>query len=113
MASSPIETDLRHLLGDEDAFRFFENFAGCRVYIPWKWEVLHADLSEVLTEGAIKKLSADYGGTYIACPMARDFRALQYLGLKMSYRQIALRLGMTENGVYKIKARLEDLGYKF
>lgn len=90
-------------LGDEGFFALVEAHAGMRLYVPA--DPGRSELPQTIGFDNAARLSKLYPGGYIRVPLAREFRALRYREAGLGNRDIARRLGLTENGVEKLMKR--------
>ena len=96
----------RRALGDEAYLRLLESYGGCRLAVPF--DPARSKLSHAIGIDAARKMAAAFGGDYITIPLDRPFRAIALRERGHSARQIALALGVTENGVSRLFWRLRD-----
>nr|WP_286089337.1 sigma factor-like helix-turn-helix DNA-binding protein [Rhizobium skierniewicense] len=80
-----------------------EAHAGVRLYIAA--DPARSELPATIGVDAAHRLAKAYPGGYIRVPLAREFRARRYVDEKMSNRDIARRLGLTESGVERLLKR--------
>lgn len=99
---------LRDLLGEESFVRFCQAFGGTRVYVPLKVK-RGGDIVRAIGEEAARRLVDARAAEWIRVPLARRDRALFYYSRNMSQADIALKLGITENGVQKLLYREPEL----
>jgi hypothetical protein len=108
MSEELIFDDLLEMLGEAGVLRLVEAYAGLRQFIPKDPE--NSDVTARLGIEITTLLAKAYGGNTIPVPLARTFRARIYRDSGMSNREIAARLGLTENGVQKIFIREKKAG---
>ena len=89
------------LIGPERTLDLLENFAGQRIYVP-RQVVGDTTLATALGVEAARIISAEYGGDYLKVPIAREWRVLVYKSRRMSYRDIAKKVGCGEDNVWRI-----------
>lgn len=75
-------------------------FGGTRVYVP-KAPNQASPLVQAIGREAALALAAAYGGEELKIPIARHWRILCLKQQGLSYRQIALELGIIEDTVWK------------
>ena len=92
------------VIGEAAAVALAEECAGVRLYVPAKVTDDHV-ITRAIGRAAAEKLSAFYSPTTIHVPLLRRLRAERLRQAGLSNAKIAVRLGMTENGVEKIFAR--------
>jgi hypothetical protein len=83
----------------EAALALIEAHGGTAVYVPHKSE--SSALAETIDGELIARLQKRYAGDWMRVPLALAWRIQIYRGRDMTIRDIARRLTMTENGVYK------------
>jgi hypothetical protein len=83
----------------EAALALIEAHGGTAIYVPQRHE--KSDLRDTLDAGLIERLRQRYAGDWMRVPQAKAWRVQVYRGRGMTIRDIALRLTMTESGVYK------------
>lgn len=105
MADESLTAELRALIGDDDFIRLTERHGGTRLYMPARAQ----DTAIAgLDPKSLANLRDRFGGSYIRVPLAREIRARHYRQTAMSNAQIARRLGITETGVDKLFARMDN-----
>jgi len=92
------------LLGHEGLLLFLERFAGQRIYVP-RTTTEHSEISKEVGLDIARALSAEYGGQYLKVPVAREWRVLVYKSQGVSYRQMAKRLGCSEDAIWLILSK--------
>ncbi len=105
--NSDIEQELIEYLGEEDFLTLVENFAGTRLFIAKLCRQEPSQIECRVNRRTAEILSRYYGGSYVNVPMARTFRAVLYRKQGLSNSRIAVKLGITENGVEKMFRRLK------
>jgi hypothetical protein len=100
--------DLMALLGEDGYFRLCDKLGGVRLAVPR--DPARSELPAQVGAEIAGHLSKAYPGGYIRVPIARTLRARRYRDAGMSNRDIALRLGMTENAVMKLFIRERRAG---
>ena len=98
--------ELLDLLGPEDFLRLVEAHGGTRLYVPRTEN--GSSLPEELGLEAVEKLQGLRAGEWIRVPLAREWRARHYRANGLTNAKIAVRLGLTETGVNKLFARMDD-----
>ncbi len=98
--------ELLDLLGPDDFLRLVEAYGGTRLYVP-RTEAGSA-LPDEIGLDAVRKLQGPRAGEWIRVPLAREWRARHYRANGLSNAKIAVRLGLTETGVNKLFARMDD-----
>lgn len=104
MNDERLSGELLHLLGAEDFLKLVERYGGTRLYVSGAGR----SLSRALGRAGAQALASRYQGSYIRVPLARSFRARTYRESGLSNAEIARRLGVTETGVDKIFARMDE-----
>lgn len=102
---------LVEIIGPEAAMRLIEARGGTRVYLSDAGE--GRTVSDIVGVDAAAKLNAIYGRDKFKVPLARDWRVLCYRQQGLSYRQMALRVGCSENGVGNILRRYQKTQVQF
>ncbi len=90
---------LADLVGLEGLLRLLETRGGTRLHVPHS-----LDRSELVGELGAETATAlveAHGGTRIKIPLGREWRIQVYHGRGASYTEIAVRLGLTEDGVWR------------
>jgi len=105
---NPLTLHLKAILGEEGFVLLAEALGGVRAYIPYSFGDDH-EIVRLLGREAAEKLSRAMAPAAIRVPLGRRERALYWRAQGLSDRQIALKLGITENGVGKLFARQADL----
>ncbi|RIV82972.1 hypothetical protein D2V17_14315 [Aurantiacibacter xanthus] len=105
--SEQLSHDLIALLGDGAFIALVEAFGGTRVYIPVTPDADHEIAAAIGTDMA-HRLGQRYAPAVLRIPLARAFRARHYRAKGLSNAQIARALGITESGVDKLFARMDD-----
>ena len=103
MTLPPVTPDLKPLaaaLGPDGLLKLLEARAGTRLPVPIK--VGRSGLVDELGGDVAEALVRHWGGTMLKVPLAREWRVQIYHGRGSSYAEIALRLGLTERGVWRI-----------
>lgn len=90
------------LIGLAETLALVEAYGGTRLYIPSSINPETHTLVGVIGLDAALKLAAEYSGNYLSVPVAREWRVVVYRSQKMSYTQIALKVGCCESQVYRI-----------
>ncbi|WP_070998512.1 hypothetical protein [Brucella inopinata] len=103
-----LENELRGYLGDDAFLKLVERFAGKRLFIAKLCRQKPSQVECLINRRTAEILSRYYGGSYVNVPMARSFRAVRYRNQGLSNSRIAVKLGITENGVEKIFQRLKQ-----
>lgn len=101
--------DLVALIGEAATVALAEKLGGTRTYVPARFKERHR-LVPIIGNEAATALCAAFGGTVIRVPLSRALRAQRYRAQGHSVATIALRLGLTENGVRGLFKRLERQG---
>ncbi len=99
---------LKAILGEDGLANLAQALGGTRVYIPWNLHDDH-DVVQAIGREPADKLSRALAPATIRVPLARVERAMYYRRQGLSDAKIALRLGITENGVAKLFKRQQDL----
>jgi len=99
---------LQAILGQEGFVHLCQALGGTRLYVPHAFRADH-DLVGAVGQDLADKLSRAMAPATIRVPLGRRERALHYRGEGLSDARIAVKLGMTENGVGKLFAREETL----
>jgi hypothetical protein len=87
------------LLGEDATLALIEAHGGTRVNVPKAVPAQHP-LRDLLGEARFALLFQYFGGTEIVVPQAREWRLRLYQRRGMTRREMARRLGLTENRVY-------------
>lgn len=82
-------------------------FGGTRLYVPTKITEGH-QIAKVIGYAAAQRLWNGIGSGAFRVPLARELRASHYREQGWSIARIARQLGMTETGVTKLLARMEQ-----
>lgn len=90
---------LATVLGAAGTLALIEKHGGTRLYVPKLRP--GDDLSQLLGPEAAETLVRQVGGNSIKVPLAKRWRCLVYRSQGSTYRQIALRLGVTEDVVHR------------
>lgn len=98
--SEDLTQELLHTLGEDGFFVLVEAHAGMRLYIPADPD--RSDLPGTIGIEYATHLSNLFRGGYIKVPLAREFRALRYRDRGLSNKDVARKLGLTENGVERL-----------
>jgi len=95
---------LIELVGEDAALRLVERYGGVRIEVPKKiTETSEIVRSTGLAPATLAPLAAHHGAERITLPICREWRVRIYrLRERQSYAQIARRLGMVENTVWRI-----------
>ena len=99
---------LQAILGQEGFVHLCQALGGTRLYVPHAFRADH-DLVGAVGQELADKLSRAMAPATIRVPLGRRERALHYRAEGLSDAKIALRLGITENGVGKLFGRERDL----
>lgn len=99
--------ELETLIGEAALLRLVEAFGGTRLFVPVKMSSAH-DIAKAIGIEAALKMSERLAPDVIRVPLARELRARHYRARGQSNAQIARALGITENGVEKLFARMTD-----
>lgn len=104
LAPPPEVMRLAEVIGEPAALALIEEFGGLRTYVP-----KHPTERIVAAIGAeaAAKLAAAWGGEYIPVPLARAWRVMVYRSRGQSYPAIARRVGLSEDGVWRILSRAD------
>ncbi len=105
--SAGLSAELKGLLGDDGFVALAEAFGGTRLYVPHKVDADHEISRAVGLERALR-LSRRFSPSELRVPLAREERAVHYRVHGLSNRQIARKLGITETGVDKMFAKMEE-----
>lgn len=100
--------ELLNAIGEAATFALAEEFAGTRLYVPWRVPDSHRIVRAIGREAA-NALCAHYSPATIKVPLLRELRARHYRAKGLSTAKIAVRLGLTESGVSKLFQRLKAL----
>lgn len=95
---------LAEVIGVPAALALIEAFPGLRPYIP---KQPTERIIAVIGPEAAEKLARAWGGEYLKVPSAKPWRVTIYRGRGFSYADIALRVGLSEDGVWRILSRAE------
>ena len=103
--------DLVTTIGRPATLALIEAFGGTRVYVPVAPNQASPLVRSIGREAALA-LSARLGGSsatnVLKVPLARDWRILAYREEGLSYREIARRLAITEDTVWRHLQRAEQ-----
>ncbi|WP_425230225.1 hypothetical protein [Sphingomonas sp.] len=102
---SRLEPELAALIGEEALVRLAEAFGGTRLYVPHQVSARH-EIAQAIGLEAAQRLTARLAPDTINVPLARELRARHYRAQARSNRDIARALGLTEDGVEKLFARV-------
>lgn len=105
MASDVSAAELVGLIGEAATIALVEQFAGTRLTIPLRVRDNHR-ITRAIGQDAALILSRYYSPDAIIVPLARELRAKHYRAQGLSQSRIALRLGITEKGVWRMLKRL-------
>jgi hypothetical protein len=86
-------------IGQAATLRLVEEFGGTRI-ICWKRMPKKHPLRRVIGDEAVDALIRDHAGIYINVPIARRWRFEIYNSDGMKPREMALKLGCSENTIY-------------
>lgn len=103
---SPALTTLIETIGEEKTFLLLQYRAGVRLFVP-KEPKEGYELTNMIGLEAALALSKVYGGESIAVPIAREWRVARLSAEGKKVPAIARAVGMTEDGVRKIRRNLE------
>ena len=103
--------ELETLLGEAAFVRLAEAFGGTRLYVPTKMTAAH-EIAQAIGLEAANILSARLAPDYIAVPLAREQRAMQYRAEGLSNAKIARNLGVTEKAIERLFQRRPDAPLK-
>lgn len=101
--------ELIEVIGEDGLVALANKYAGTRLYVPKKMYLTH-ELVGVVGVPNAKALAERFGPDVIRVPLARDLRAQFYRKQGLTNAQIAVRLGMTDNGVNDTFKRLREQG---
>ena len=103
-----LSADLLATLGEDDFIRLVEVHGGLHLYIPT--DLSRSELPTAIGMDAAARLSKKYSPSYIRVPVAKEVRAVRYHIDGATNREIARRLGITENSVNRLlkRARTKD-----
>lgn len=104
---SRLAGDLEGLLGRAAFIALTEEFGGTRLYVPLATQP-DQRLVEAIGDKAARTLSKSYAPAFIRVPLARELRARHYRAQDLSFAKIAVKLGLTETGVQKLFARMDN-----
>lgn len=93
--------DFVDLLGVDTTLALVEGFGGTLIRVPKDPPLSNHPLLEALGDGGMARLIAYFGGDRLAVPLARQWRFRLYSARGMTRRQMARKLGVTENTIYK------------
>ncbi len=98
--ATPELKPLAAVLGLEGLLRLLENRAGTRLSVPMRAEgsILVDELGADVTAALVKA----FGGLRPKIPLGREWRVQVYQSRGLSYSEIATRVGLTEDGVWRI-----------
>lgn len=99
---------LQAILGMDGYIALCDALGGTRLYVPFQFGDEHAVIGAI-GRNLADKLSRAMAPATIRVPLARRERALHLRKQGLSDARIAVKLGMTENGVGKLFAREEVL----
>lgn len=102
---------LAAMLGAAGTLALIESHGGTRLYVPKLQPNEH--LRQLLGEEAATDLVRQVGGNSIKVPLAKRWRCLVYRSQGSTYRQIALRLGITEDVVHRWLQAAEMTRHQF
>lgn len=97
--------ELYELIGETATLRLAEAFGGTRLAIPLAIPARHP-IADAIGLNVAKLLIARFAPDVINVPLLKDERAKRYRSEGASNARIAVRLGMTENGVEQLLQRL-------
>lgn len=107
MRDRPLTDELLDLIGAKAMFDLVVSYGGTRLYVPRYRREATAEIEGLGTE-ASRSLAEAFGGLLIRVPLCREFKLVVYEGRGLSNAQIAVKLGITETGVGKIKRRVQN-----
>lgn len=87
-------------LGEAALLALIEARGGTRLYVPHR--AVGVELAELIGEDAAFRLCKALGGQDIKVPLAKEWRCRVYRARRMSYSQIALKLGCSEDTVSRM-----------
>jgi hypothetical protein len=108
MQERHLTRQLQAILGAEGFVHLCQALGGTRLYVPHAFRADH-DLVGAVGQELADKLSRAMAPATIRVPLGRRERALHYRTQGLSDAKIALKLGITENGVGKLFGREEVL----
>lgn len=97
--------EFRKHLSDDEFLTLVEEFGGQRVHVPRKYRA-NSRLAVTIGPQAAQRLIDEIGGGTWRVPVARDFLIKRYRESGMKRRDIARKLGLTENGLARAMARI-------
>lgn len=103
--SDSLSGQLFSLLGEEAFVRLCQAVGGTRLYVPTKIPEGHEIVASIGTHAA-ELLAREFSPDTIRIPLAREQRVRFYRKQGHSIVAIARKLGITENGVGRIIARI-------
>lgn len=102
--------EIKVVTGEEGAANLVAHYGGTRLYIPHTSKTDHL-LCQLIGQEAAQKLSYEFAGMSVDIPRAAQMLIAQRNGLiaadratGMSQRQLALKYGLTERTIRKIKS---------
>lgn len=107
MQKRSLTDELLDLLGANAMFDLVVAFGGTRLYVPRYRREATTEIAGLGTE-ASRRLAEAFGGLFIRVPLCREFKLVVYEGRGLSNAQIAVKLGITETGVDKMKQRIKS-----
>lgn len=100
-------SELASVIGEVAFVRLAEAFGGTRLYVPANLKPDH-EIIRAIGADAARRLVERFAPVAIRVPLAREERTRHYRAAGRSNAQIASALGMTETGVDKLIARMQD-----
>lgn len=101
---------LAEVIGPAAAVRLADEFGGAeKVYIPKRARIDH-DFTAVIGLDRMEALCAEFGGHRIDIPRGafKDLKKTQIMDAEGSNREVALRLGVTQRYVRRVRVEVRD-----
>jgi hypothetical protein len=102
---------LADVVGAEGTLALIETHGGTRLYVP-KLQA-NADMIALVGATQAEALSRAIGGNTVKVPLAKRWRCLVYRSRGLTYRQIALKLNITEDIVHRWLKRADMTNKQF
>lgn len=106
MRPNIIAEEIFELLTPESYLDLVTQYGGTRLYVPVCKRGKNAKIPG-LDSDAATALADAFGGLFLQVPVAREFRAIVYWERGFSNAQVAAKLGLSESGVNKLRARIK------
>jgi DNA-binding NarL/FixJ family response regulator len=91
------------IVGPEAALALVEARGGTRIYVGEAIE--GRTVADIIGVEPAARLAEAYGRETVKVPLAREWRVLVYKARGLSYREIALKAGCSENTVWETLSR--------